>query len=165
MSRNTVLATILLLFFGLAQAKDAGWQKAVYWDARYATSWQGDSSATRDALVAAGYTLLNADQLKTWMTARIADKALSVIVFCKDAAPDTVTETESSSCTLRKYLDAGGKIVWYADIPFYYQSNNAGVNTTWGDNGAPAILGFNTSSTRGTAATRAPLRRWERPGA
>ena len=100
----------------------------------------------RDGLLAAGYTILNADQLKTWMTARIADKTLSVVVFCRDAAPDTVIETMSSSCTLRKYLDAGGKIVWYGDIPFYYQRNAAATSTTWGDNGAPAILGFNTSS-------------------
>jgi hypothetical protein len=146
MCRRFVGVGLLLLTVGLAQAKEVVWQKAVYSDARYATAWQGNSDATRDALVAAGYTLLHADELKTWMTARIADKAFSVVVFCRDSAPDTVTETMTSSCTLRKYLDAGGKIVWYGDIPFYYQSNASATNTTWGDNGAPAILGFNTAS-------------------
>ncbi len=146
MCRRSLCVSLLLLTVGLAQAKEVVWQKAVYSDARYATAWQGGSDATRDALVAAGYTLLNADQLKTWMTARIADKAFSVVVFCRDSAPDTVTETMSSSCTLRRYLDTGGKIVWYGDIPFYYQSNASATNTTWGDGGAPAILGFNTSS-------------------
>ncbi len=146
MCRRFVGVSLLLLTVGLAQAKEVVWQKAVYSDARYATAWQGNSDATRDALVAAGYALLNADQLKTWMTARIADKAFSVVVFCRDSAPDTVTETMTSSCTLRKYLDAGGKIVWYGDIPFYYQSNASATNTTWGNNGAPAILGFDTSS-------------------
>jgi hypothetical protein len=146
MCRGFVGVSLLLLTVGLAPAKEVVWQKAVYSDARYATAWQGNSDATRDALVAAGYTLLNADELKTWMTARIADKAFSVVVFCRDSAPDTVTETMSSSCTLRRYLDTGGKIVWYGDIPFYYQSNSSATNTTWGDSGAPAILGFNTSS-------------------
>ncbi|MCL5281807.1 MAG: hypothetical protein M1376_18065, partial [Planctomycetes bacterium] len=146
MCRRFVGASLLLLTVGLAQAKEVVWQKAVYSDTRYATAWQGNSDATRDGLVAAGYTLLNADQLKTWMTDRIADKAFSVVVFCRDSAPDTVTETMTSSCTLRKYLDAGGKIVWYGDIPFYYQSNASATNTNWGNNGAPAILGFNTSS-------------------
>jgi len=160
MCKRSVCVSLLLLTVGLAQAKEVVWQKAVYSDARYGTAWQGGSDATRDALVAAGYTLLNADQLKTWMTARIADKAFSVVVFCRDAAPDTVTETMSSSCTLRRYLDAGGKIVWYGDIPFYYQTNATAALTTWGDSGAPAILGFNTSSaTRdsGNTSTITPL--------
>ena len=106
----------------------------------------GTATATATALTSNGYEILNADQLKTWMMARIADKKLSVVVMTQDAAPDTVAETMSATCTLRKYLDAGGKIVVYGDIPFYYQSNASAANTTWGDSGAPAILGFNTSS-------------------
>jgi len=122
MLRRLIYPSLLVLMLAAAvgQAGDYTWIRAVYWDSRYASAWQGDSTATRDALVAAGYQLLNADELKTWMEARLADKALSVVVFCRDSAPNTVTETMSSTCTLRKYLDAGGKIVWYADIPFYY---------------------------------------------
>ncbi len=146
MCKKSVCATLLLLAAGMTQAREIVWDKAVYWDGRYATAWQGDGTATRDGLVAAGYKLKNADDLKTWMQDRIKDKVLSVVVFCMDSAPDTVTETMSSTCTLRKYLDSGGKIVWYGDIPFYYQSNASATNTTWGDGGAPAILGFNTSS-------------------
>ena len=100
----------------------------------------------RDGLAGAGYTILNADQLKTWMNARIADKKLSVVVFCQDVVPDTVCETMSDTCTLRRYLDAGGKIVWYADWPFYYQGHADGTSTTWGSAGASTILGFNASS-------------------
>jgi hypothetical protein len=68
------------------------------------------------------------------------------VVFCQDVVPDTVVESQSSSCTLRKYLDSGGKIVWYGDIPFYYWGHSNGAMDTWGDAGAPAVLGFNTSS-------------------
>ncbi|UCG58083.1 MAG: hypothetical protein JSU70_00985 [Phycisphaerales bacterium] len=123
------------------------WQeRAAYWDASYPTAWAGVGDTTRDALAAAGYTILNASELKTWMDARIADGKLSVVVFCKDIVPDTVAETMDDTCTIRRYLDAGGKVVWYSDIPFYYVGYADGTTTTWGDAGAPAILGFNTSS-------------------
>jgi regulation of enolase protein 1 (concanavalin A-like superfamily) len=147
MCRKLIYPSLLMLVLAAtaAQAADYTWIRTYYYDSRYATAWQGASTATQTALAAAGYTVLNADALKTWMDARIADKKLSVVVLCQDAAPDTVTETMSNTCTLRKYLDAGGKIVWYADIPFYYQSNATATNTQWGDAGAPAILGFNTS--------------------
>jgi len=146
--RKTFPSILLLVAWAASQARaaDLNWIRAAYWDSRYPTSWAGSGEATRDALSAAGYEILDADQLKTWMTARIADKKLSVVVFVKDAAPDTVVETASSGCTLRKYLEAGGKIVWYADIPFYYRGSAAGTTTTWGDNGASGVLGFNTSS-------------------
>jgi hypothetical protein len=100
----------------------------------------------RDYLALNGYTVVNAAQLKTWMDARIADGALSVVVFCKDIVPDTVAETMDATCTIRKYLDAGGKVVWYSDWPFYYQGLSDGTSApTWGPDGAINILGFNAS--------------------
>jgi hypothetical protein len=120
--------------------------RAAYWDARYTGAWGGDGVAMRDGLAAAGYTVLDADQLKTWMDARIADKKSSVVVFCLDIVPETVGETMDTDCTARKYLDAGGKIIWYADWPFYYVGHPDGTTTTWGGGGASAILGFNASS-------------------
>jgi hypothetical protein len=148
MCKRLTVPILLLLVLGLApvQAQDVQWIRAAYADSRYPSAWAGNGNATRDALQAAGYEILDADQLKTWMQARITDKKLSVVVFTQDAVPDTVAESMSSSCTLRKYLDAGGKIVWYADIPFYYCGHADGTMTTWGDSGAPAVLGFNTSS-------------------
>jgi hypothetical protein len=132
----------------LLEAQLADWEhRAAYWDSRYRTNWasEADSVAVRDGLAAAGYTILNADQLKTWMNARIADKKLSVVVFCRDNAPDTVVESVDATCTLRRYLDAGGKIVFYADIPFW---DIAHVDGTW-DNpqtaGASDILGFDNT--------------------
>jgi hypothetical protein len=129
----------------LSKILSQNWQeRAAYWDSRYRTSWasEADSIAVRDGLAAAGYTILNADQLKTWMNARIADKKLSVVVFCRDNAPDTVVESVDPNCTLRKYLDAGGKIVFYADIPFW---DIAHADTTWDNpqgSGQANILGI-----------------------
>jgi len=137
----------LLLALGLAEGQARGAYLAAYWDGNYADHWinAGDAATVRDALEVAGYEILDADQLKTWMDARIADQASSVVVFCKDVAPETVIETNTADCTLRKYLDAGGKIVFYGDIPFYNQGNPGGGETNWGDGGAIGILGFNAA--------------------
>jgi hypothetical protein len=118
--------------------------RAAYWDERYRTNWasEEDSVAVRDALVDAGYTVVNADELKEWMDARIADGALSVVVLCRDNAPDTVVESIDANCTLRKYLDAGGKLVYYADIPFWDIGH---VDGSWDNPGAAGqmnILGI-----------------------
>ena len=117
------------------------WHRAIYWDARYPTNWV-QSHSVQAALGSAGYEVLNADQLKTWMDARIADGAYSVVVFCQDVAPETVFETATSTCTLRRYLDAGGKIVWYGDIPLYYQGHSDGTMTTFDLDGSLGALGF-----------------------
>ncbi len=148
MCKKTILPALLVLVLGLAevQAQESAWNRAAYWDGKYPTAWGGGGDATRDALQAAGYTILNADELKTWMNARIADRTLSVVVFCRDVVPNTVAETMSATCTVRKYLDAGGKIVWYSDWPFYYQGSSDGSMVTWGGSGATSVLGFNASS-------------------
>jgi len=146
MRKKLICSVLFLLALGLAQGQVWGQSRAAYWDGDYGTAWAGGGEGTRDALEAAGYEILDADQLKVWMDAHIPNGKGSVVVFCKDAVPDTVAETMSATCTLRQYLDAGGKIVWQADIPFYYMTTAGSVNTTWGDSGAPAILGFNTSS-------------------
>ncbi len=145
MRKKLICFVLFLLVLGLAQGQAWGQSRAAYWDGDYGTAWAGGGEGTRDALAAAGYEILDADQLKVWMDAHIPNGKGSVVVFCKDAVPDTVAETMSATCTLRQYLDAGGKIVWQADIPFYYMTTAGSVNTTWGDAGAPAILGFNTS--------------------
>ena len=139
------VSLVLLLSMGLpAGAADSVWIRAAYWDARYPSGWNGTGESVRDALQHAGYQILNADQLKTWMTDRISDKKLSVVVFVKDVAPDTVVESQSSWCTLRRYLNAGGKIVWPGDIPFYYQGHANGQKDGWWGGGAVSVLGFDT---------------------
>ncbi len=144
MCKRVLCLTLFTVLFGAvaAQAAEFEWIRAAYWDSRYPTGWADNASTivVRDGLVAAGYELLDADQLKTWMTARIADKKYSVVVFCRDIVPETVAETNTTSCTLRKYLNAGGKIVWYADVPMYYQGHSDGTSTDWGTGGAQNIL-------------------------
>src|SRR4030042_36014 len=142
------LVFLIALVLGLStvRAQEIKWDRALYWDDDYPSAWAGGATTIRDALEAAGYMVLDAAQLKSWMDGHIKDKALSVVVMCKDSVPDTVAESMNSSCTIRKYLDAGGKVVWYSDIPFYYQGHADGSNTTWGDAGGSSVLGFNAAS-------------------
>jgi len=137
------VAALLLVVVGQAQASP--YIRAAYWDSNYGTAWAGDGIAVRDALEAAGYEVLDAAALRDWMDARIADRKLSVVVMCRDAVPDTIAETQDANCTIRRYLDAGGKVVWYSDIPFYYVTTAGGANTTWGTGGSTNILGFNAA--------------------
>jgi hypothetical protein len=148
MCKKLLYVIVLLFVFGLCEVQALGqeWDRAAYWDGRYPSAWGGGGEAVRDSLEAAGYTILDADELKVWMDGHIADKELSVVIFCRDIVPDTVAETMSSDCTIRRYLDAGGKVVWYSDWPFYYQGSSDGSQVTWGGAGATAVLGFNASS-------------------
>ncbi len=154
--RRSVCLVLFISLFGLAtaQAQRVEWIRAAYWDARFPTGWIDDnvSVALRDGLQAAGYEILNADELKVWMDARIADGKYSVVVLLRDNPPDTVAETMDTTCTLRRYLDAGGKVVALCDIPFYNQGHRDLTRTNWANNGAPGILGFNTSPTTGGVA-------------
>ena len=143
---NYVILFMLVLGLCEVQALGQEWDRAAYWDGQYPSAWGGGGEGVRDALEAAGYTILDADQLKTWMDGHIADKELSVVVFCRDVVPDTVAETMTSDCTIRRYLDSGGKVVWYSDWPFYYQGSSDGAMVTWGSGGATSVLGFNASS-------------------
>ena len=120
------------------------YDRVAYYDASSGVAWAGGGVTTvRDALQQAGYKVVNAAELKTWMDGHIADKKLSVVVMCQDVVPTTVAETMTATCTIRRYLDAGGKVVWYSDWPFYYCGTTG---TTWGSNGAVQVLGFNAAT-------------------
>jgi hypothetical protein len=152
MKWESVVASIILMLVVLSAASvlyanenNISWERAAYWDGRYPSCWAGGGGAMRDALEYVGYEILDADELKAWMDARIADGNPSVVVFCLDVVPDTVSESKSSNCTLRRYLNAGGKIVWYADIPMYYQGHVDGTRTNFGVDGSISVLGFNAA--------------------
>ena len=77
MCRKWVYLVLLACVLGssAAQAANVDWIRAAYWDSHCTTGWADEavSAAIRDGLEKAGYQILNADQLKAWMNARIAD--------------------------------------------------------------------------------------------
>ena len=157
MCKKLIYLTIFFaLVLGSTSEQASGQWRAAYWDGNYPTAWAAENVTTevRDYFEDAGYEILNADQLKIWMDARIADRTSSVVVFCRDIVPDTVAEENSADCTLRKYLDTGGKVVWYSDMPMYYQGFSNGTQTTWAEGGMANILDIpGTSWTNDTGST------------
>lgn len=132
-----------------------GWaapaHRAVYFDSTRSTSLVSltDAKSLADFLVSAGYELVDAASIKTWMDARISDHESSVIVFPQDIAPDTVTEGTangpSQNTTTLNYLLAGGKVIWASgENPFVYSAGPDGTLQTWGDKGPNIILGIPT---------------------
>jgi hypothetical protein len=137
---------IVAIMTAPAGAGSVDWQRGVYYDADYPWTWAGPAPLwVRDVLAADGYDVLDAAGLRTWMEDRISDGLPAVVVFSQDVAPDTVLETPSPQCTLRRYLDAGGKVVWFGDVPIYYQGHAGGGLTVWGVSGSINVLGFNAA--------------------
>lgn len=136
------------LFLGaaaVAWAQGGEVRRAVYRDSRYPGSWINgpQSEFGRAFFIRQGYSSLTADQVKEWMQARIADGIPSVIVFLHDVAPDTIVETVGPECTLRRYLEAGGRVVWTGDVPLYYTGRRNGRTMQLRARGSREVLGFN----------------------
>jgi len=59
-----------------------------------------------------GYQPLGRDSLAPFLSARIADSVPSAVVFATDVLPRDVAPTPSDTTLFRRYLEAGGKVVW-----------------------------------------------------
>jgi eukaryotic-like serine/threonine-protein kinase len=99
----------------------AALRRAVFWDADYAqaAAFRGHE-ALRDYLKANGYEVVNAQALAAFLNERLSDRAPSVVVFAVDYLPQTVAPDSNGQSLFRKYLDAGGKIVWVGMPPLLW---------------------------------------------
>ena len=66
----------------------------------------------RDYLAERGYEVLDSKGLQRFLSARLADRSPSVVVFSMDHLPPTVAPVAADTVLFRRYLDAGGKVVW-----------------------------------------------------
>jgi hypothetical protein len=119
-------------------------RKVVYFDEAYPTSWVAETAARelKDYLVGNGFDAKNASELKIWMEWAIENVVETVVVFSMDVVPDCVVESMSPSATLRKSLDAGGRVIWLGDVPCWYRGYPNGTTERWGEEGAINVLGF-----------------------
>ncbi|HKG94730.1 MAG TPA: PQQ-binding-like beta-propeller repeat protein [Gemmatimonadaceae bacterium] len=130
--------------YALRGAEGPGLARAVFWDSAAAALAQTrDHRRVRDYLTARGYELLDAARLAAWLRARLADRAPSVVVFAVDHAPAEVAPNGSDTVALRRYLDAGGKVVWLGTPPRMWPADSSGARSITGLDpaGASAILG------------------------
>src|SRR5262245_40149568 len=80
------------------------------------------------------------------MTARISDGVRSVVVFAMDVAPTTVMPTISDTVLIRRYLDAGGKVVWIGQPIGIAAYDTAGNLTAYNPERTGTVLGASLSS-------------------
>ncbi len=73
-----------------------------------------------------GYQQLDSADLYHFITDRIHDKLPSVIVFAYDVIPDNIVGANPKEGPMRKYLDQGGKILWFGGIPNLFAFDTKG---------------------------------------
>jgi outer membrane protein assembly factor BamB len=89
---------------------------AVYYDSVRATMpFRSGGRLAFEYFRGVGYQALNADSIARFMTERIQDGAPSVVVFATDVLPTTVIPVAEDTVLLRRYLNAGGKVVWMGE--------------------------------------------------
>ncbi|MBW3624551.1 MAG: hypothetical protein KY468_14185, partial [Armatimonadetes bacterium] len=131
--------------------------KVVYHDTYHTTGWNNRAEAAQisDYFVAQGYREVTAEELAEFMQAHLTGTNKGVVVFANDIAPETVVPLNEAGNAilpnplLKRYLDAGNRIVFSADIPFYNISRATGVtasNYTPGGGGCTAVLGHPCSN-------------------
>lgn len=73
-----------------------------------------------------GFTQLDSAGLVKFVNNRINDAAPSVIVMGYDQFPSNLIGDNPESGPIRKYLEAGGKILWFGNIPNYFSFDSNG---------------------------------------
>ena len=88
--------------------------RAVFFDSAYIKSASTPDAAMLSRYFATrGYQVLDEKALGDFLQARAADRAPSVVVFAVDhLTPDVVDTAAFERSLFRRYLDAGGKVVW-----------------------------------------------------
>ena len=144
-------------------------QRAVFFDSAYIKSASVPDPVLLSRYFAnRGYTVLDATALGAFLQARIQDRAPSVLVFAIDHLPPSALDTAAlERSPLRRYLDAGGKVVWPGIPPALFprdpKTGNAGGLDAlrWGN--ATKLLGVPHDAAmfdqRGVRATEAG-KRW-----
>ena len=72
---------------------------------------------------AAGYEQLNAQDLASFMQRESAGRAHSVVVFADNRIPASLVDVESDHALIRRYLNAGGKVVVLGPNPLAYRED------------------------------------------
>ena len=99
--------------YALNLDRGPGLQRAVFFDPAYAKALTVAGAQTIETYFEhRSYAPLDATKLAAFLTARIGDRTPSVVVFAQDVVPD--------KALLRRYLDAGGKVVWLGNPPFVF---------------------------------------------
>jgi hypothetical protein len=111
--------------------------------------------------------VLNAESLGEFMEERIRDGEASVVVFAMDHLPRSVAPEPADTVLFRRYLDAGGKVVWLGLPPMILKRDPETNRVTTVDRGSVrALLDVDIASANSDsygAATTDLGRQWGAP--
>jgi hypothetical protein len=111
------------------------------------SGWVDNPDVVANEMINRGWKSKNATEVKTWMDSYISQgDARGAVCLIMGVVTDTIAETQDSNCTLRKFLNVGGRVVWIGDWQLYYVAHSDGTLTIWGQNGSTNILGFTAMS-------------------
>ena len=120
----------------------------VYFDSKMPVSWiaRGAAREMADYLKAVGFHELDAVQLAAWMKEKVETGAAdTLVVMAQDVVPETLVDTAPGpGALIRKYLDAGGSVIWVADVPFYFVGKGEWEKEKWDYLGGRGVLGIDT---------------------
>ena len=158
--------------YALRVSDGAPVHRAVFLDSAYLkAAWAEEPALLATYLAHRGYETLDARQLGEFLRARAADRAPSVVVFAIDHLPPEATDSVPERAPLRRYLEAGGKVVWPGVPPLLFArdpgtGNVAGGLAALNWSAAGRLLGVGMDSAmfdvRGVRATPAG-RAWGLP--
>lgn len=104
-------------------------ERVVFWDSKPgAGKWfsGGADEWIRDYFKQVGYTVVDSKGLEEFMKERLGPNRGSVVVFAEHRVPEALVKEESPNALIRKYLDAGGKVVWLGPDPIAWKRDSTG---------------------------------------
>lgn len=136
-----MVSWLFVMYSGLAAESPAGsnaWrEKLVFYDPSCDAPWAHPKEAAA-FLQPRGFRVVNAEELGKWMQECVDKKqaADTVVVLAQGLAPTSILNIDEINKTftggkdnkplVRRYLEAGGRIVWTGEIPFYYLQGKTG---------------------------------------
>lgn len=118
----------------------------VYHDKRYPSAFIDSSKGYPDKiskhLNKSNIPSLDADQLEQFIEKSINQRNShrKIIIFSQDVVPDTICEEAHSNTLFREYLDAGGNVIWFGDIPLFYIGTKLKESQHAWKSGAPVYM-------------------------
>ncbi|HKH47521.1 MAG TPA: PQQ-binding-like beta-propeller repeat protein [Thermoanaerobaculia bacterium] len=98
-------------------------RRAVFWDERLEKeSWVGPHKRIKEYLAAFGHEVVDAPALVSLLEKSITDQSAgrTVVTFAMDVVPPKLLQPKPAQGLLRRFLDAGGKVVWLGMPPLIW---------------------------------------------
>jgi outer membrane protein assembly factor BamB len=109
--------------YALGASQGGSLRRVVFWDEGFEKeSWVGSHKRIKEYLATFGHEAMDASALQTLLETSIQDKsaARTVVTFAMDVVPPKLLRPSPGQGLLRRFLDAGGKVVWLGMPPLIW---------------------------------------------